>query len=346
MTPREIVIAQIDHQETPTIPYTLGFEGGTDKLLDEYFGSEDWRGRIVNAIEGVGFQATTLRHPVEGQEGIYDTDAFGTMWRVDRPPFHLETPGMPEPDFDKHPFPSHEPFLAQAAEAKAEAFKTLEENPPDSYRTIYMGWGLFEQLWGIRGFNNAMMDVAINEEFVEELLDKLMDLYVECIEFWADLPADAILFGDDWGEQRGVIVGAERWRKLFKPRYAKIYEATHASGKKVMSHCCGSVADIMDDIIEIGMDVLESVQPEAAGMNPYELKKRYGKNIAYWGCLGSQSTIPFGTPDEIKAEVAKLSKEMGVGGGFILAPAKSLQPGTPVENCVATFEAFTALNPV
>jgi uroporphyrinogen decarboxylase len=101
------------------------------------------------------------------------------------------------------------------------------------------------------------------------------------------------------------------------------------------------VADIMPDIIEIGLDVLESVQPEAAGMNPYELKRKWGGKIAFWGGLGSQSTIPFGTPGEIKAEVRRLCREMGRGGGYILAPAKSLQPETPTANAVAVVEAFT-----
>jgi uroporphyrinogen decarboxylase len=97
----------------------------------------------------------------------------------------------------------------------------------------------------------------------------------------------------------------------------------------------------MPDIIEIGMDVLESAQPEPAGMNPYELKRKWGEKITFWGCLGSQSTIPRGTPDEIRQEVRRLKREMGRGGGYILAPAKPLQPETPVENAAAVVEAFT-----
>ena len=98
----------------------------------------------------------------------------------------------------------------------------------------------------------------------------------------------------------------------------------------------------MPDVIEIGLDVLESVQPEAAGMNPYELKKKWGDKIAFWGGLGSQSTIPFGTPAEIRLEVQHLRREMGKGGGYILAPAKALQPETPTENAAAVVDAFTS----
>jgi uroporphyrinogen decarboxylase len=108
-----------------------------------------------------------------------------------------------------------------------------------------------------------------------------------------------------------------------------------------MSHSCGSVAEIVPDLIEIGLDVLESVQPEPVGMNPYELKRRYGNRITFWGGLGSQSTIPYAAPGQVRAEIDRLRREMSVGGGYILAPAKPLQPETPIANAVAVLEAFT-----
>jgi len=336
MTPRDLVMAQIDHQETKPVPYSLGFEGDVPEQLDRHYGSDAWRQKLVSYFAAVGGQDTWLRRP---KDDSWDIDAYGSLWRTDRRPFHLEKPGMPEPSFDGYDFPSVDLFLEAAQDSKAEAKKMLAEEP-DRYRFIGMGWGLFESSWGIRGFENALMDVAAHEDFYIELLDRITDHFLAFVDFWKDVPADAIMFGDDWGDQRGVIVGPDRWRKLFKPRYAKIYEATHAQGKKCISHCCGSVADIMDDIVEIGLDVLESVQPEAQGMNPYELKRRWGDKIAFWGCLGSQSTLQFGTPDEIRAEVRKLRHEMGRGGGYILCPAKSLQPGTPLENAVATVEVF------
>jgi len=210
----------------------------------------------------------------------------------------------------------------------------------ESFTLINVGWGLWESCWGIRGFENALMDCVAEPDFFVELLDRLTDLYLAQLELCADIPADAFMFGDDWGDQRGVMIGPERWRRYLKPRYARIYEAARAQGKIVISHCCGSVVDIMPDIIEIGLDVLESVQPEARGMNPYELKRSWGDKITFWGCLGSQSTILFGTPAEIHSEVQRLRREMGKDGGYILAPAKPLQPGTPVENAAGVVEAF------
>lgn len=186
------------------------------------------------------------------------------------------------------------------------------------------------------------MDCVAEPDFFAALLDRLTDLYLAQLALCADLSADAFMFGDDWGDQRGVMIGPERWRRYLKPRYARLYEAAHAQGKIVISHCCGSVADILADVIEIGLDVLESVQPEARGMNPYALKKQWGDQITFGGGLGSQSTIPFGRPEEIRAEIRRLRREMGHGGGYILAPAKALQPETPTANAVAVLEGFTA----
>ena len=110
--------------------------------------------------------------------------------------------------------------------------------------------------------------------------------------------------------------------------------------KLAIMHCCGSAADIMGDIVEIGLDVLESVQPEAAGMNPYELKRAWGDKMAFWGGLGSQSTIPFASPVQVRQEMRRLRREMGRGGGYILAPAKPLRPETPTVNAVVIVEEF------
>jgi uroporphyrinogen decarboxylase len=332
---RDIVLESLQHKQPTKIPYTLGFEGNVDKLLDAHYGSMNWRERLPPYIVSVSAVNTDIRIPEK--EG-YERDAYGGIWRVDRSEWHLEKAPLEKPSFDGYEFPSPERFIRP--DWKMEAWKTCADNR-DSYIIANLGWGLFERSWNLRGFENLLMDVVNEPDFVEEAMDKLMNLYLTFVEYTAELPIDGILFGDDWGHQQGIIIGPKRWKKFLKPRWARIYEAVHAHGKTVFHHSCGSVADIMPDIIEIGMDVLESVQPEAAGMNPYELKKKWGDKIVFWGCLGSQSTIPFGTPEQIHREVRRLKAEMGHNGGYILAPAKPLQPGTSTENAVAVFEAFT-----
>jgi len=334
MKPVDIVLEQIYHHETSPIPYTISFEGDVIERVNKYYGGTEWRSRLTPYMISVSAVDTDIREPIDD---VYHRDAYGGIWRIDRRPWHLERPPLSKPSFDGYEFPEPEKFFRP--EWKKKAFEVCKNNN-DSFIIGGLGWGLFERSWNLRGFENALMDSVAEPDFYEKMLDKLMNLYLAFVEYTVDLPIHGILFGDDWGDQRGVILGPERWRKFIKPRWAKIYEAVHAAGKIVMTHSCGSVADIMPDIIEIGVDVLESVQPEAAGMNPYELKKNWGEKITFWGALGSQSVIPFGTPEDIKKEIKKLCSEMGKGGGYILAPAKPLQPETPTENAVAVIEAF------
>lgn len=336
---RDYVLSQIRHQDTPRVPYSLYWEANVAERVDAQYGHQNWRSCLLPYIVQLGAVDTDMSTPISS---THRRDGYGGIWRVDQRPWHLETPPLANPSFDGYTFPKAEQFLRP--EWKAQAFKTCQEKK-DSFLIATLGWGLFERTWNLRGYENALMDAIAEPDFFEECVRRLCELYLQFIQYTADLPVDAIIFGDDWGDQRGVTIGTDRWRKLLKPYWAKLYAATHAAGKIVMHHSCGSVAAIMPDLIEIGMDVLESCQPEAAGMNPYELKRQWGDKITFWGCLGSQSTIPFGTPTAITAEVNKLCREMGKGGGFILAPAKALQIETPTANAVAIIEAFTAQNP-
>jgi uroporphyrinogen decarboxylase len=272
-------------------------------------------------------------------DNVYARDGYGALWRMDKRPWHLEQPPLSEPSFAGYAFPPVSQFTDPIYAAKEDALRKIKENP-DAFQVIDMGWGIFEQTWRIRGFENALMDAVLEPEFYRELLERVTEIYIEMVKACADFPGDAFLFGDDWGEQRGVLLGPDKWREFIKPCWKRVYDEVHKQGKYVMSHCCGSIADIMQDVIEIGMDVYESVQPEARGMNPYELKKQWGDKITFWGCLGTQSIIPFGTPEKLKEEILHLCAEVGKGGGFIIAPAKPLMPETPTENAVAIVETF------
>ena len=332
---RDIVLDQIRHRQTPVVPYSLPMDEEVQHKLDAHYGDRDWRARIKPYIVYCGAVDTDWQEPI-GPGKV--RDAYGGTWRTDQRPWHLETPPLAEPSFDGYEFPRPEKFFRP--DWKAKAAETCAANK-GSFLVANLGWGLFERSWNLRGYENALVDALAEPEFYEEMLEQLMRLYLEFVRYTVDLPVDAILFGDDWGDQRGVTIGAERWRRFIKPRWARIYADMHRAGKLVMHHSCGSVAEILPDIIEIGMDVLESCQPEAAGMNPYELKRRWGDKITFWGCLGSQGLIPHGTPDQLRAEVHRLRRDMGRGGGFILAPAKPLQPETPVANALAILDAFT-----
>jgi len=333
-TPKERVYQEIVHQEAQPIPYTLGMEGDVAERVDAYYGSNDWRDKLDSAIRHAPAPNLVVDDSAGGTRVV---DPYGTTWRLDRRPFHLETPVLSHTKLLDYQFPdiSH---LFDAAWLQ-EATETILADP-DHFWVAGFGFGLYERTWCLRGFTEIMMDAAADPDYYAELVERTTVHQMEIIDYLLQLPLDGIMFSDDWGYQKGVLLGPERWRRFIKPRLARMYEQVHAAGKVTLSHCCGSVADIMPDIIEIGLDVLESVQPEAAGMDPYALKAQYGEQITFWGGLGSQSTIPFGTPQEIRDEVDRLCREMGKGGGYILNPSKGLQPETPTENAVAVIESF------
>lgn len=335
LTQRQRVIAQIQREETDFIPYTLEFEGDVAERLDDHYACNRWRSLVDCAVQQLPIPSDGLL--VDEKAGRLFTDVYGTTWRVDARPFHLVEPALKEPSLDGYWLPSTEACFDPDWEERARVFI---ETWHDHFVAGFIGFGLFERCWTLRGFEDALADSALNPAFYEELVERLVQHQMALVERVLRLPVDGMMFSDDWGYQHGVLLGAKRWRQVIKPRLARMYAQVHAAGKYTLNHCCGSIVEIIPDLIEIGLDVLESVQPEADGMNPYELKRRFGKHITFWGALGSQSTIPFGTPVQIRTEVARLCREMSQGGGYLLAPAKALQPETPTENAAAVFEAF------
>ena len=332
LTAKECVIAQIEHQETDPIPYTLGFEGDVAERLDAHYGSDAWRDLIENAIQHVPGPNLVM----DDLASARCTDLFGSTWQANRRPFHLVEPAIKTPSLAGFTFPDVSPLFEQERES---VLRYVDEHR-DRFLVAGFGFGLFERTWALRGFNDALMDAAGNPDFYDDLVEQVAAHQMGILDHLVDLPIDGVMFSDDWGYQKGVLLGPERWRRFIKPRLARMYERVHAADKYVLTHCCGSIAAIMPDVIEIGLDVYQSVQPEAKDNDPYDLKRDYGDQITFWGGLGSQSTLPFGSPAGIKAEVARLCREMGRCGGYILGPAKSVQPETPTENAAAVLEAF------
>lgn len=341
MTAREIIQARLEHQGTKITPSTIICEPLLYEKLAEYYKDDNWQQKMLRNFMVSYLDVDTLQQrPLDDELEI---DGFGSTWVMSKKPWHLEKPGMSEPSFETYTFPSIDSFVEQVEKDKPEAIKQYDADT-EHYRIIFMSWGIFEHTWRMRGFENALMDMMLEEDFYRELLRKLTDLYVALIDACADVPADAIYCGDDWGEQRGVIMGKERWREFIRPCYDRVFSAIKKQGKKILHHSCGSIIDIYDDLIEMGMDCHESVQPEANGMEPSLLKERWGNKMSFWGCLGNQSTLCYGTPQEIKEEIFRLHKLFRKDGGYIMAPAKPLPDEMPVEKAVAVVEAVAEIS--
>ena len=331
MKPRERVYEQLAHRKTDFSPYVLDMFDEVADALDMHYGSRDWREKLDNHIHKVPI----WRLPWDPPGSRHVKDAYGAVWRSDLLPAQVQIHPLSGPSLNGYKFPTPDEVLVENWE---EIVREERERRPNHFLAAMIGTGVWEIVWYLRGMENALADVALEPKFFEELTCAIADHIVEVVDRVIDLPVDGLMFGDDWGHQRGLFLGGERWRRFLKPNLRRIYDRIHAGGKIALTHCCGCIVDVVPDVIEIGLDVLESVQPEA--MDPYMLKKEYGKDITFWGGLGSQSTLQFGTPTDIRAEVHRLCNEMGAGGGYILGPAKPLRPEMPVENAVAALESF------
>ena len=332
------VISAIRHQETQFCPYTFNWAPDSDiaERLDVHYGSSKWRTSFRSYIVRCG-DVDDGRHVYEEGPPVR-TDHFGSVWRTDLKPIHLEVPVLKKPSLHGYTFPDIDLLVPKNWEQNAH--KSISENN-DCFTVICPGSGIFERSWALRGFAELLTDCAAEPEFFADLIAAMAEFYDRLLDRLLEFPVDGIYFGDDWGDQRAVMIGPQRWRKVLKPHYARLYAKVKKAGKFVLSHCCGSIADIIPDVIEIGLDVLESVQSEAHNMNPYELKDRFADQLTFWGGgVNTQKTLPFGTPQEVRDEVACQIETFAPGGGFVFCSVHNIQAKTPVENLIAMFETL------
>lgn len=198
---------------------------------------------------------------------------------------------------------------------------------------------VFEAAWYLRGLDTFLMDMAMEEDYVEVLLDKVMTFPLEMGLRYIDMGVDMVWLGDDIATQQHMMMSPAMWRTYFKPRYAKMFAAFKAKNPniKICYHSCGNLEAVVDELVEIGLDVLNPIQPMA--MNPAQFKKRFGKKLTMYGAMDVQQVMPFGTPAQVREEVKSLIQDCAPGGGFILSPAHHIQSDTSVENVEAFYAA-------
>jgi uroporphyrinogen decarboxylase len=332
-TPKERVIAALNYEETDIVPTNIAIEADVEDRLNAHYGGDEWKRMVRNHL---GFAAYPYWARLDPTEDGLIRDEYGSLWDFSRLPFHLTDFPLKEPSIGDYDFEGVTQVVFDSLD-KASAQKIIDEKS-DRFVVGLFYFGLFERSWMLRGFENVLVDSILNPGFYEELLDRILEMQLRLVDQLLELPVDGIYLGDDWGDQRGVILGPDRWRQFIKPRTAKLYERVRSAGKVVLTHCCGNVMEIIPDMIDMGLDVLESLQPEA--MDVYEIKRKYGKDLRLWGALGTQHVLPFGSPQEVRDEIHRLIEELGRGGGYILSPAKPLMDDVPTANAVAVIEEF------
>ena len=196
---------------------------------------------------------------------------------------------------------------------------------------------VFEGPWYLRGMDAFLQDLLVNKDYAHRLIDLVSGFYLEAGLRLVEMGCDILLAGDDVGTQDRMLISPELFREYIKPRYGRLFgEYKRANpALKIAAHICGFIEPVIDDLVEVGLDVLNPVQPLA--MDPARLKKRYGKHLSFWGAVDDQRVMPFGSPRDVKDEVRRRIAQLAPGGGYIVCPSHNLQPTTPMENIQAFY---------
>jgi uroporphyrinogen decarboxylase len=238
---------------------------------------------------------------------------------------------LKEPDIATYRFP--QPDLAH----NAETWERLVAEHPNEFRFGGVGFSMFERAWTLRGMENLLADMILNPRFVDDLLDKILEYNLAVIDHLLQYDLDCVRFGDDWGQQTGLIMGPRLWRRFIKPRVRAMYARAKAAGKFVMQHSCGAVQELFPDLIDMGLDIFNTFQPEV--MDVDVCKREYGRDLTFYGGISTQRVLPFVKPEELKTIIRQMMATIGSGGGYIVAPTHAIPRDVPPENVVAFIEA-------
>ena len=201
--------------------------------------------------------------------------------------------------------------------------------------------GIFEVAWAMRGMEPFLMDMVENSEIAFAILNKITEIHVQNITNTLEKVGnliDMVCTYDDLGTQKGMMFSPETYRKFIKPCHAKLNRAIKKYNVKIMYHSCGSILPIIQDLIEIGVDILNPLQIRAKDMDPELLKERFGTRLCFNGGIDIQQILPFGTKEEVEKAVTKCINILGRNGGYIIGPAHAIQADTPCQNIVAMYD--------
>ncbi|MBE5786077.1 MAG: hypothetical protein E7324_00890 [Clostridiales bacterium] len=338
MTKREIMWKTIAGEKVDQVPYSFDLTNViAEKLIDHYQIADG------NVKRGIGDYLCTvwIDSGLRNLDEKHMIDDFGTVWIKSDEWKHMGDWGgiasvpLKEPTMEGYVFPQP---TAERYKAAVESAKHARER--GEYVCLFLD-GLLDVAWHLRGFEQLMEDFICEEEFVEELMDASLEFILKEIAAAPDC-VDGIRFGEDWGQQKGLFMGKRLWDKFLKPRLGKMYAAAKARGFQVLIHSCGDIHEVFDDVIEMGVQAINPIQPET--MDVKELKEKYGHRVTFWGGLGCQSTIPLGTKEDVEKECKERLALLGKGGRYIFGPAGAIPTEAPVENVVTLVEFAKHMN--
>lgn len=325
---REIVSMVLEGKRPPYVPWSFRFTKEAEDKLQRHLGSGEIPSFVKNHLLELG---SDIGFFTDLGDNLH-RDVFGVTWdrSIDKDIGDVRGSLLAEPTLEGYEFP--DPLDRRF-------FSDIEEkisNAPDCFRLYCLGFSLFERAWTFRGMENLMMDFILHPDFVHTLMETIADYNIAQIKEALNYDIDAVYFGDDWGQQQGLLMGYTIWKEFIQPQLKRMYGVVKGAGKRVFIHSCGDVRELFDDLIEIGVDCFNPFQPEV--MDIHGIYKTYSSRLSFWGGLSVQKTLPFGTPDEVKAETQRLIA-MGREGRFILSPSHSVTGDVSLENMLTFIES-------
>ena len=306
MTRRELVKAAIAHRSAPRVPY----------LID--LCSETWQ-KFAPTMGGL-----TCEQYLDND--VLDLSVPWWGWH-----------NLPADWYRQEPPTSRSRVIGTGTyDNLPDRVKSLRDGS-DRYFLVRIYGSHFEKAQFARGFENLLGDIAGDYAFAKRLHRQIIERNLVMLEnFLAIEEIDGVLLGSDWGSQRGPLISPQIWTDLIRPGEQEEYDLIHAYGKDVWVHSCGDVAVLIPQLIEMGLDVLNPVQPEC--MDLAALKRGFGARLAFWGGISTQQILPFGTPQEVRQEARRVRDLMSDGGGYIFAPSQSIQDDVPLASIEALLE--------
>ena len=333
MTKREVVLRTLNHQESDVIPYFLEMTEETEKKMIAYTGDKKF------------FEHTDSYLAQERNESFTDLsdgkfqDMFGVIWDK----------GAQEGDFGiaiGHPIPDSEIGDYKFPEPDEKLIREKCERlvaQKDKFTMYIIGFSLYERLWTLHGIEQTLEDFLLEPEFIDEVLDGIVEYNCKVVDIVAQYPIDCIFYGDDWGQQQGLIMGYPLWKRFIKPRLKKMYDHVKKYGMYVAQHSCGDCRQVFPDLVELGLDIYNTFQPEVYDI--VDFKERFGKNLTFYGAISTQKILPFKTPEEVRVEMHRIMDILGKDGGYILAPTHAMPGDIPEENVLMFQHVAKCENP-
>ena len=348
MTHKERLLTALNHEEPDRVPICAWYTPEAEKRLLRHLGVDSERTETYKAAGGV--VPILMEHdfliswvgPCTGYYARPDreyTDEWGIGWKWFDYQFGAFT------EMVRHPLagikdPSEFELPDFSREDRYHGARLLIDEYGEEYGIMGgLACTLFELAWYLRGLEQVLVDIATNRDFFHAYLDKLMGWIEVAGRKFVQLGVDIVWIGDDFGAQNRMMISPALFREFFKPRYARLFAEWKRINPrvKIAFHSDGYITPIIADLVEIGLDILNPVQPKS--MDPAEVKRNFGDRLALWGTIDIQEVMPFGTPEDVRNEIRLRVRTAGRGGGLILAPAHNIQAEVPLENILAFYSA-------